>query len=97
MWNKTEGNAIALGKTPVIDSLYKKYPNNKINASGKQVGLPNDQAGNSEAGHMNIGAGRVVEQDSISISKALTTEHFLKIQLFCKQPDMLLKINLMCI
>lgn len=72
------GNAIYLAKTPFIDSLYKKYPWTKINASGKQVGLPPDQVGNSEAGHINIGAGRVVDQDVVKISKQINTGEFFK-------------------
>ncbi len=74
----TEGNAIAQAKTPVMDSLYQKYPNILINASGKHVGLPSEQPGNSEAGHMNIGAGRVIEQDSIAISKSINNGTFFK-------------------
>ncbi len=73
-----EGNAIAQAKTPVMDSLYQKYPNMLINASGKHVGLPDGQPGNSEAGHMNIGAGRPIEQDSISISKSINNGTFFK-------------------
>ncbi|PLX24488.1 2,3-bisphosphoglycerate-independent phosphoglycerate mutase [Candidatus Parcubacteria bacterium] len=73
-----KGNAIALAKTPVIDSLYKDYPNIQIEASSKHVGLPLGQPGNSEAGHMNIGAGRVVEQDSVIISKSINNGTFFK-------------------
>jgi 2,3-bisphosphoglycerate-independent phosphoglycerate mutase len=62
----------------VIDDLYKQYPNIEINASGKHVGLQTDQPGNSEAGHMNIGAGRVIEQDAISISKSINNGTFFK-------------------
>jgi 2,3-bisphosphoglycerate-independent phosphoglycerate mutase len=78
IWDKKEGNAIALAKTPIIDSLYKKYPNTLLEASSKQVGLPNKQPGNSEAGHMNIGAGRVVEQDSVIISRSINNGTFFK-------------------
>ncbi len=73
-----EGNAIALAKTPVMDSLYQKYPNMLLNASGKHVGLPDGQPGNSEAGHMNIGAGRLIEQDAIAISKSINNGTFFK-------------------
>ncbi|MBP9802236.1 2,3-bisphosphoglycerate-independent phosphoglycerate mutase [Patescibacteria group bacterium] len=78
IWKETEGNAIALAKTPVMDSLYKKYSNTLINASGKYVGLPDGQPGNSEAGHMNIGAGRIIEQDAITISKSINNGTFFK-------------------
>jgi len=75
---KKEGNAIALANTPNLDSFYKKYPNIKIEASSSAVGLPLGQSGNSEAGHMNIGAGRVVEQESVIISKSINNGTFFK-------------------
>ena len=58
--DKVEGNAIAQAKTPVMDKLMAEYPFVKGNASGLAVGLPDGQMGNSEVGHMNIGAGRVI-------------------------------------
>ena len=64
-------SAVDQAKTPFIDSLYKKYPHSKLEASGLAVGLPEGQMGNSEVGHMNIGAGRVVYQDLVRINKAL--------------------------
>jgi len=72
------GNAIALSKTPTMNGLIKKYPNTKIYAHGKYVGLPLTQSGNSEAGHMNIGAGRLVEQDVVKISKSINDGTFFK-------------------
>ncbi|MBI4426626.1 MAG: 2,3-bisphosphoglycerate-independent phosphoglycerate mutase [Candidatus Kerfeldbacteria bacterium] len=72
------GNAIALAKTPVMDTLAKTYPSTTLAAAGSAVGLPTNQAGNSEAGHMNIGAGRVVEQDSIRISRSINEGTFFK-------------------
>jgi 2,3-bisphosphoglycerate-independent phosphoglycerate mutase len=78
LWDKEKGNAIALAKTPVMDSFYKEYPNIKVEASSRDVGLPTGQPGNSEAGHMNIGAGRVVEQDSVIISKSINNGTFFK-------------------
>lgn len=68
---KWRGNAIELAKKPNFDKLWKKYPHTKLLASGKWVGLPNHDAGNSEAGHMNIGAGRTVLQDSMIINRAI--------------------------
>ncbi len=73
-----EGNAIALAKTPVMDELLKKCPHTLLGASGKDAGLPPHQDGNSEAGHMNIGAGRIVEQDSVLISKSINDGTFFK-------------------
>jgi 2,3-bisphosphoglycerate-independent phosphoglycerate mutase len=64
-------SAIAKAKTPYINSLYQKYPHSKLEASGLAVGLPAGQMGNSEVGHMNIGAGRVVYQDLVKINKSI--------------------------
>lgn len=64
-------SAIAHAKTPYINSLYQKYPHSKLEASGLAVGLPAGQMGNSEVGHMNIGAGRVVYQDLARITKSI--------------------------
>ena len=61
--DKVEGNAIAQANTPVMDKLMAEYPFVKGNASGLAVGLPDGQMGNSEVGHMNIGAGRVIYQE----------------------------------
>jgi 2,3-bisphosphoglycerate-independent phosphoglycerate mutase len=67
----TEANAIALAKTPVMDGLGEVYPKTFIRTSGKDVGLPNGQMGNSEVGHLNLGAGRVVPQELVRISDAV--------------------------
>ncbi len=64
-------SAIAKAKTEFIDGLYTKYPHSKLEASGLAVGLPEGQMGNSEVGHMNIGAGRVVYQDLVRINLAV--------------------------
>jgi 2,3-bisphosphoglycerate-independent phosphoglycerate mutase len=64
-------SAIDQAKTPFINSLYGKYPHSKLEASGLAVGLPAGQMGNSEVGHMNIGAGRVVYQDLVRVNKAI--------------------------
>ncbi len=64
-----EGNAIAMAKTPVMDKLMAECPFVKGNASGLAVGLPDGQMGNSEVGHMNIGAGRIIYQDLTRITK----------------------------
>lgn len=64
-------SAVDSAQTPYINSLYKKYPHSKLEASGLAVGLPAGQMGNSEVGHMNIGAGRVVYQDLVRVNKAV--------------------------
>ena len=69
--DRTEGNAIALANTPVMDKLMKECPFVKGQASGLAVGLPDGQMGNSEVGHMNIGAGRIIYQDLTRITKAI--------------------------
>ncbi|WP_339812695.1 2,3-bisphosphoglycerate-independent phosphoglycerate mutase [uncultured Imperialibacter sp.] len=64
-------SAVDAANTPFVDSLYKKYPHSKLQASGLFVGLPDGQMGNSEVGHMNLGAGRVVYQDLVKLNKAV--------------------------
>ncbi|MEG4456609.1 2,3-bisphosphoglycerate-independent phosphoglycerate mutase [Microcoleus sp. N9_A1] len=66
-----DGNAIAAAKTPVMDSLWAAYPRTLIKTSGRAVGLPDGQMGNSEVGHLNLGAGRVVPQELVRISDAV--------------------------
>ncbi|MBQ9984400.1 MAG: 2,3-bisphosphoglycerate-independent phosphoglycerate mutase [Lachnospiraceae bacterium] len=73
---KTEGNAIAMANTPVMDKLMAECPFVPGNASGLAVGLPDGQMGNSEVGHMNIGAGRIIYQDLTSITKAIEDGDF---------------------
>lgn len=68
---QADGNAIAAAKTPVMKSLWAAYPKTLIKTSGKAVGLPEGQMGNSEVGHLNIGAGRVVPQELVRISDAV--------------------------
>jgi 2,3-bisphosphoglycerate-independent phosphoglycerate mutase len=72
------GNATTMAKTPVLSSLVKKYPYTRLYAHGSYVGLPAKQVGNSEAGHMNIGAGRVVEQDAVRINTSIKDGTFFK-------------------
>ncbi len=68
---KPEVSAIAQANTPFVDSLYEKYPNSELITHGEDVGLPDGQMGNSEVGHMNIGAGRVVYQELARVNKAI--------------------------
>src|SRR3989304_10057876 len=69
--DEDEYNAIKRGKTPVDDMLMAEYPNCLIHTSGEDVGLPAGTMGNSEVGHQNLGAGRIVDQESVRISKAI--------------------------
>ena len=64
-------SALAQANTPYVDSLYKTYPNAELVTYGEEVGLPEGQMGNSEVGHLNIGAGRVVYQELARINKAI--------------------------
>ena len=68
---ETDGNAIRAAKTPNLDRIFAENPRTDIGASGMDVGLPDGQMGNSEVGHTNIGAGRVVFQDLPKITKAI--------------------------
>ncbi|HAN19661.1 MAG: phosphoglycerate mutase (2,3-diphosphoglycerate-independent) [Bacteroidetes bacterium GWC2_33_15] len=69
--NKSKSDVIYNANTPYIDSLYKKYPHAQLLTCGENVGLPDGQMGNSEVGHLNIGAGRIVYQDLVRINKAI--------------------------
>ncbi|MBM3146404.1 MAG: 2,3-bisphosphoglycerate-independent phosphoglycerate mutase [Actinobacteria bacterium] len=72
------GNAIVLARTPVFDHLWQTYPHGVLQAGGEAVGLPPGQMGNSEVGHLNIGAGRVVLQELTRISKAIADGSFFR-------------------
>jgi 2,3-bisphosphoglycerate-independent phosphoglycerate mutase len=69
---KAEGNAPLLAKLPFHEYLYKTYPQSRLSASGEDVGLPHGQMGNSEVGHLNLGAGRIVYQELTRINKAIS-------------------------
>lgn len=73
-----ERSAIAQANTPFMGSLYKKYPNSELVTFGEEVGLPEGQMGNSEVGHLNIGAGRIVYQELARINVAIRTGEFQK-------------------
>ncbi len=75
---ETKGNAIYAAKTPRLDKIFKECPTTLIGASGMDVGLPDGQMGNSEVGHTNIGAGRVVYQELTRITKAAADGEFAK-------------------
>ncbi|HEY4303314.1 MAG TPA: 2,3-bisphosphoglycerate-independent phosphoglycerate mutase [Gemmatimonadaceae bacterium] len=71
-----EGNAIALANTPTWDAVFSRYPKTLLEASGRAVGLPRNQMGNSEVGHLNLGAGRVVMQDLVRIGESIRLKNF---------------------
>ena len=75
-------NAIASAETPRFDALYRDHAWTTIEASGLAVGLPKGQMGNSEVGHLNIGAGRVVDQDIVRISKSIESGELVKNPVF---------------
>lgn len=81
------GNAVKLAKTPHIDALEKEYPMTYIGASGMSVGLPDGQMGNSEVGHLNIGAGRIVYQELTRITKSIEDGDFFTNEAFCGAVD----------
>lgn len=76
--NKNNGNAVSLAKTPNLDYLFKRYPHSTLEASGTLVGLPEGQMGNSEVGHLNIGAGRVIYQPLQKINNEIKSGKFYK-------------------
>jgi 2,3-bisphosphoglycerate-independent phosphoglycerate mutase len=70
------GNAISLARTPVFDRLWERYPHTRLSAQGRDVGLPDGQMGNSEVGHLNLGAGAIVKQDLARIDDAIADGSF---------------------
>lgn len=86
-------NAVCQGKTPVMDQLMQQYPFVKGNASGLAVGLPEGQMGNSEVGHLNMGAGRVVYQELTRITKSIKDGDFFQVPAFLQAVDNCKKNN----
>lgn len=80
----TNGNAIALARKPIYDALIKKFPNVLIHTSGQFVGLPDEQMGNSEVGHLNIGAGRIVQMDITRLDAKIASGEFFREPLLLK-------------
>src|SRR5690606_5369738 len=70
------GNAIALANTPTIDGISQEYPFITLKASGEAVGLPHGEDGNTETGHLNIGAGQIVYQDLLRINQSIASGEF---------------------
>src|ERR1700680_1105705 len=75
---ETTGNAIALARKPIYDRLLKDFPNTLIHTSGPSVGLPEGQMGNSEVGHLNIGAGRIVQMDITRVEQLISNGEFFR-------------------
>src|SRR5215470_12936138 len=73
-----EADAIQHAKTPFVSSLYHNYPNTTLVTCGEAVGLPDGQMGNSEVGHLNLGAGRIVYQELLRINVAIRAGEFQK-------------------
>lgn len=90
---KEDGNAVKLAKTPNIDKLMKKYSTTEIYTSGLKVGLPDGQMGNSEVGHTNLGAGRVVYQELTRITKSIEDGEFFIIPEFVEAIENCKKYN----
>ncbi len=84
----TENNAIAMAQTPCWDKLQKDYPMTLLNCSGNSVGLPGDQMGNSEVGHIHIGAGRYVPQDFSKVNDAIEDGSFFTNPVLCRAVDL---------
>jgi len=80
--DEVRGNAVKQAHTPFLDELFTKYPNNTLKTSGEAVGLPDGQMGNSEVGHLNLGAGRVVYQSLTRINKSIKDGDFYTNQAF---------------
>ncbi len=95
--DRKDGNAIAMASTPVMDKLMAECPFVPGNASGLAVGLPDGQMGNSEVGHMNIGAGRIIYQDLTSITKAIEDGTFLRMRSFWQRLKTARSMALTCI
>jgi len=77
--SKTEGNAVFHAKKPNLDKLFMTYPNTSLGASGEDVGLPDGQMGNSEVGHLNLGAGRIVYQSLTKVNLAVRNNSLIKV------------------
>src|SRR5712691_2241372 len=82
-----EGNAIALAAKPFYDELSEKYPHTLLTAHGARVGLPDRVMGNSEVGHLNLGAGRVIRMDVSRIDQDIATGYFFSNEVLAKAMD----------
>src|SRR4030043_495330 len=87
------GNAIALAEIPYFKSFWGSYPHTSLLASGEAVGLPHHEKGNSETGHLNLGAGRIIYQDLPRISMAIADGSFFKNSAFLETVNHVKKFN----
>jgi 2,3-bisphosphoglycerate-independent phosphoglycerate mutase len=90
---RVEGNAIRQAHTPNYDRLLSQYPHSELGASGEDVGLPDRQMGNSEVGHMNLGAGRIVYQDYTRINRAIRDKSFFEEKILLEAVENVRKNN----
>lgn len=95
--DKCEANAVCEGKTPVMDQLMSQCPFVKGQASGMAVGLPEGQMGNSEVGHLNMGAGRIVYQELTRITKSIQDGDFFENKAFMAAVENCKRTILLCI
>ena len=86
-------NAVSQAKMPFLDGLYQKYPHMQLGASGEDVGLPEGQMGNSEVGHLNIGAGRIVFQELSRVNNAVKDGSIMENEALCTAMDAVIKEN----
>ncbi|MCM8711815.1 2,3-bisphosphoglycerate-independent phosphoglycerate mutase [Clostridium sp. SYSU_GA19001] len=91
--DKVDGNAVAAANKPNFDKYYEEYPHTQLGASGMDVGLPRGQMGNSEVGHLNIGAGRIIYQELTRITKAIEDGDFFEKKEFNEAIEKALKTN----
>ncbi len=91
--DNVDGNAVIAASKPNYDSIIKKYPSAKLRASGLDVGLPEGQMGNSEVGHLNIGAGRIIYQELTRITKEIKEGNFFKNPAFTEAIDKAINTN----
>ena len=87
------GNAVCQAKQPNLDNIFKKYDTKTLNASGEAVGLPDGQMGNSEVGHLNIGAGRIVYQSLTRVNIAMRKDELIKMPVVDKAVKNAIKNN----
>jgi 2,3-bisphosphoglycerate-independent phosphoglycerate mutase len=91
--NKKEGNAVANADTPNFNKYWSNYPHTEIKTSGLDVGLPKGQMGNSEVGHLNIGAGRIIYQEFTRINKEIEEGGFFSNSAFLRAVENAKKYN----
>ena len=94
---ETKGNAVIQAKKPNFDRFWANYPHNTLTASGEAVGLPEGQMGNSEVGHLNIGAGRIVYQSLTRVNVSIREGDFVKNETFLQAIENVKRMELVSI